>query len=145
MDDGALLSGVGEGLGGGVCSARTRRIPPKKPNMGVPFIITRGEKRFLYISSFPSLATTNIFKLVSECSSFSREKMRGLPFISCLLITSFFLLLSLFGIRADREDEKKVYVVYMGAATGGKEDHLQLLASVLQRLNAAAHTHVFDE
>eukprot|EP00268_Persea_americana_P068823 TRINITY_DN9669_c0_g1_i4.p1 TRINITY_DN9669_c0_g1~~TRINITY_DN9669_c0_g1_i4.p1 ORF type:complete len:774 (+),score=163.55 TRINITY_DN9669_c0_g1_i4:42-2363(+) len=46
---------------------------------------------------------------------------------------TFFLLFFHFGIRADGEDEKKVYIVYMGAANGGREDHVQLLASVLKR------------
>ena len=58
---------------------------------------------------------------------------------------TFFLLFFHFGIRADGEDEKKVYIVYMGAANGGREDHVQLLASVLKRLNPEAYTHVFDE
>lgn len=65
------------------------------------------------------------------------------PLISYLL--TFFLLFFHFGIRADGEDEKEVYIVYMGAATGGKEDHAQLLASVLKRLNPEAYKLVFDE
>ncbi|XP_077246635.1 CO(2)-response secreted protease-like [Tasmannia lanceolata] len=58
--------------------------------------------------------------------------MKGFFTIS-FLIFSIFLLLFLLQIEGGNEGERNVYVVYMGAASTGREDHVQLLASVLER------------